>query len=115
MNGDKLSVISQSANLFVLPGFGGLAIQETKASGHPVIVTEADGTELDLVTTNSWIAAKDTKALAECIKMAVGNPEELRRRGRESYRIVFEKISLNLMADRFVDAISTVHNRLRSS
>ena len=113
--GTELSMISQNADLFVLPGLGGLAIQEAMANGLPVIVTKADGTELDLVKNNGWISAKNTKALAQCIKTAISDPEELRRRGRESYRIVFEEINLDLMADRFIDAVSTVHSRLRSS
>lgn len=113
--GSELSMISQSADLFVLPGLGGLAIQEAMANGLPVIVTQADGTELDLVKNNGWISAEDTQALAQCIKTAISDPEELRRRGRESYRIVFEEINLDLMADRFVDAASTVHKRLGKS
>ena len=104
--GPELKSISQMADLFVLPGLGGLAIQEAMSVGLPVIVTEADGTELDLVTTNGWIAKKeDTEALANCIVEAIANPEELRRRGKESYRIVRDEINLDLMVDRFIDGI----------
>ena len=37
------------SNIFVLPGTGGLAINEAMAYGLPVICSEADGTEKDLV------------------------------------------------------------------
>ena len=105
--GDELAAISRAADLFVLPGLGGLAIQEAMSHGLPVIVTEADGTELDLVTTNGWIAKKeDTDALAQCIVQALSNPKDLRFRGKESFRIVRDEINLDLMADRFVAAVS---------
>jgi glycosyltransferase involved in cell wall biosynthesis len=110
--GDELASISHNADLFVLPGLGGLAIQEAMSNALPVIVTEADGTEKDLVTTNGWVAKKeDSHALAQCIEAAVSDPEELRRRGRESYRIVYEKINLDFMADRFVNAAAAIHQR----
>ena len=36
-------------DIFVLPSRGGLAINHAMASGLPVIVSEGDGTELDLI------------------------------------------------------------------
>lgn len=103
--GDELAEISRSSDLFVLPGLGGLAIQEAMAHGLPVIVTEADGTEQDLVRSNGWVAKKeDVDALADCIEQAISDPEQLRRKGDESFRIVKEEINLDLMVDRFVRA-----------
>jgi len=109
--GEELKAISRSADLFVLPGLGGLAIQEAMSHGLPVIVAEADGTELDLVTTNGWIVKKEsTEELAQCIVKALLNIDELRRRGKESFRIVRDEINLDLMADRFVNAVSKIRN-----
>ena len=105
--GEELAKISRSSDLFVLPGLGGLAIQEAMSHALPVIVTEADGTELDLVRSNGWIAEKEkTSALTQCIEQAISDPQELRRRGEESYRIVRDEINLDLMVDRFVMAAS---------
>lgn len=107
--GADLETVSQAADLFVLPGLGGLAIQEAMSHGLPVIVTEADGTEQDLVKGNGWIAPKeDTEQLAQCIEKALSNPDELRRRGKESFRIVRDEINLDLMADRFVNAVAGI-------
>jgi len=104
--GTELAEVSAAADLFVLPGLGGLAIQEAMARGLPVMVTEADGTELDLVTDrNGWIIEKEnTQALADGLTRAVSDPDELRRRGRESFRIVNEEINLELMSARFISA-----------
>lgn len=113
--GDDLKAVSREADLFVLPGLGGLAIQEAMSHGLPVIVTEADGTERDLVKTNGWIAKKeDTEELANCIIEALSNSAELRSRGKESYRIVRDEINLDLMADRFVNAVAIMHEKSRA-
>ena len=46
-----------AADLFALPGTGGLAVQEAMAAGLPVIVAEGDGTQDDLVRPdNGWQA-----------------------------------------------------------
>lgn len=109
--GADLASIAKASDLFVLPGLGGLAIQEAMSYGLPVIVTEADGTELDLVRGNGWITKKDdTRALADCIRKAIEDPEELRRKGEESFRIVYEEINLDLMADRFINAANHAKN-----
>lgn len=116
MTGSRLAEVGQKADLFVLPGLGGLAIQEAMTWGLPVIVSQADGTELDLVRDNGWIIEKgNTDALAMCIESAILNPSELRRKGDESYRIVRDEINLDLMADRFIDAMNNFKNRGVSS
>ena len=111
--GDELAQIFRANDLFVLPGLGGLAIQEAMSHGLPVIVTEADGTELDLVRDNGWLADKeDVTALVDCIEHAISDPAGLRRRGNESFRIVREEINLDLMADRFIAAANEFRARV---
>ena len=54
--GAELQPFFMKADLFVLPGTGGLAIQEAMSCGLPVAVAEADGTQADLVRSeNGWI------------------------------------------------------------
>ena len=114
--GDELATIARNADLFVLPGLGGLAIQEAMAHGLPIIVTEADGTELDLVTSNGWIAKKESvDSIANCILQALSDPVELRHRGSESFRIVRDEINLERMADRFIDAATVIFEQSKSS
>ncbi len=49
----------RKADLFVLPGTGGLALQQAMAYGLPVIAGVADGTQADLVRqSNGWLLEK---------------------------------------------------------
>ena len=51
----------RDADLFVLPGTGGLAIQEATAVGLPCVVGQSDGTQLDLIGADSgWLLKGDT-------------------------------------------------------
>lgn len=96
------------ADLFVLPGTGGLAIQQAMSYGLPVIAAEADGTQADLVRNeNGWqVPPNDTKALQAALESALADIPTLRRMGAESYRIVDEEINLEKMVEVFIDAIN---------
>ena len=107
--GEDLSRICEQSDLFVLPGLGGLAIQEAMTFALPIIVTEADGTEVDLVRENGWVVKKnDVDKLANAIQLAIRDPQSLRLRGLESYRIVQEEINLEMMAERFVQSANRI-------
>lgn len=108
--GAELTPFFQEADLFVLPGTGGLAVQQAMANGLPVIVAQGDGTQEDLVRPeNGWlIPADDLPALVTALKQALADPVRLRRMGQESYRIVVEEANLQHMADVFVQAVCQV-------
>ena len=105
--GPELEPYFASADLFVLPGTGGLAVQEAMAHGLPVIVAEGDGTQDDLVQPgNGWrIPPGDLQALTNILHQALSNPDRLRQMGRESYRIVSEEASIERMVEVFVHAL----------
>ncbi len=109
-HGDDLHPLLQAADLFVLPGSGGLAVQQAMASALPVIVAEADGTQGDLVRQcNGWLVTPgDLEALVNALRQALQTPEPLRRMGNESYRIVTEEINLERMVEVFAHAIRSV-------
>lgn len=104
------------ADLFVLPGTGGLAVQQAMSFGLPVIVAQGDGTQDDLVRpleaerpANGWrIPPDDPAALQAALADALSNPLRLRQMGAESYRIVAEEINLEAMAAVFVQALQGV-------
>jgi glycosyltransferase involved in cell wall biosynthesis len=98
------------ADLFVLPGTGGLAVQEAMSYGLPVIVAKGDGTQDDLVrTANGWqINPDDYNALVSTMKNALSDTARLRSMGAESFRIVSEEINIQKMADVFVQALNTI-------
>ncbi len=98
------------ADLFVLPGTGGLAVQEAMSYGLPVIVAQGDGTQDDLVHAgNGWqIPPDDFSALVSIMKEALSDAARLRRMGSESYRIVSEEINIEKMVETFIKALNTV-------
>jgi glycosyltransferase involved in cell wall biosynthesis len=108
--GAELGPFFASADLFVLPGTGGLAVQEAMAHGLPVIVGEGDGTQDDLVRPeNGWrVVSGDVDALTAVLREALSDPARLRRMGHESYRIVSEEANLERMVEVFVQALLTV-------
>jgi glycosyltransferase involved in cell wall biosynthesis len=108
--GAELEPFYASADLFVLPGTGGLAVQEAMAHGLPVIVGEGDGTQDDLVRPeNGWrVVSGNVDGLTAALREALSDPARLRRMGRESYRIVSEEANLERMVEVFVQALVSV-------
>jgi glycosyltransferase involved in cell wall biosynthesis len=97
----------READLFVMPGTGGLAVQEAMSFGLPVMVGVADGTQVDLLRgDNGWLLKDDTvSGLAAQLQDALSDIQRLRRMGEESYRIVSEEINLEAMVAAFERAI----------
>jgi glycosyltransferase involved in cell wall biosynthesis len=109
LRGARLSQEFDKADLFVLPGTGGLAIQEAMAHALPVIVSKADGTEIDLARNeNGWIIPPgDHEILSDTIKQALSNPARLREMGSASYDIVSREINIENMSKTFIQAMIT--------
>jgi glycosyltransferase involved in cell wall biosynthesis len=109
-HGQELEPYFAAADLFVLPGTGGLAVQQAMAHALPVLVGEADGTQSNLVRpANGWILTNPSvDNLAEQITSALSDVPRLRHMGDESLRIVSEEINLEKMVESFLHAISVV-------
>ena len=109
-HGAEIKPYFAEADLFVLPGTGGLAVQEAMSHGLPVIVAKGDGTQDDLVREgNGWqINPEDYGALVTAMKNALSDMARLRRMGAESFRIVSEEINIQKMADVFVKALNSL-------
>jgi glycosyltransferase involved in cell wall biosynthesis len=109
-HGDQLKPYFEAADLFVLPGTGGLAVQEAMSYGLPVIVAKGDGTQDDLVRPgNGWqIPPEDYAALVSTMKTALTDAARLREMGQESFRIVSEEINIQKMAEAFVGALKSI-------
>jgi glycosyltransferase involved in cell wall biosynthesis len=109
-HGEELAGIFRQADLFALPGSGGLAVQQAMAYGLPVIVAEGDGTQDDLVRPeNGWLLPPDDQpalqaALEAALGMALQDTIALHRMGEASYRLVVEEVNLEKMAEGFVKA-----------
>jgi glycosyltransferase involved in cell wall biosynthesis len=112
-HGAELKPYFTEADLFVLPGTGGLAIQEAMSYGLPVIVAQGDGTQDDLVRNgNGWqIPPDDFEALVSTMKDALSDIARLRKMGAESYRVVKEEINIEKMAETFVTALQMLTSK----
>ena len=107
-HGAEVKPYFAEADLFVLPGTGGLAVQEAMSYGLPIIVAKGDGTQDDLVREgNGWqISADDYGVLVSTMKNALSDMARLRKMGMESFRIVSEEINIQKMVDVFVKALN---------
>jgi glycosyltransferase involved in cell wall biosynthesis len=110
-HGAELEPYFAQADLFVLPGTGGLAVQQAMAHGLPVVVAQGDGTQDDLVRVeNGWqVPPDDLQALINIIQNALSDPTKLRQMGQASYRIVAEEINVERMVAVFVAALNDLN------
>lgn len=111
-HGAELKSYFTTADLFVLPGTGGLAVQEAMSYGLPIIVAQGDGTQDDLVRKeNGWQIpppSGDFDALVSTMEDALSDVTRLREMGKESYRIVAEEINIEKMVETFVEALNSL-------
>ncbi len=108
--GAELDDLFLQADLLVLPGTGGLAVQQGMAHGLPVIVGEGDGTQHDLVSAeNGWLIPEgDLHALTEALRRALADPAQLRSMGLASYQLVRDRYNLQAMVQTFIRALNAV-------
>jgi len=106
--GKELEDIFRQADLFVLPGTGGLAVQQAMAHSLPVIVAEADGSQRDLVSSqNGWIIPPgDLDALIGALGNALEQRKKLPQMGAASRKVVAERVNIEVMADIFVKVLN---------
>ena len=115
VHGADLTPYFARADLFVLPGTGGLAVQQAMSHGLPVIVAEGDGTQADLVRPGSgWMVRPGDQAdLNATLVEALSDIPRLRKMGAEAFRTTAEEINLEQMAARFLKAVGQVESNYR--
>lgn len=107
---DELAVFFKKADVFILPGTGGLAINEAMAYSLPVITTPGDGTAYDLVyeDRNGFILDFDypQKALETSIEYFLNQSKaDLQKMGIESLNIVKQKATLTGMVNQIMKSL----------
>lgn len=112
--GHEVEEYFQAADLFALPGTGGLAVQQAMAYGLPVIVAKGDGTQDDLVRPgNGWqVPSGDQEAFTNALWQALSDVVRLRQMGAESFRIVSEEANINKMVETFVFALNQISGNI---
>jgi glycosyltransferase involved in cell wall biosynthesis len=103
-----INSIYMAADIFALPGTGGLAINQAMTFGKPIVVSTADGTEEDLVTDGQnglYFQPGDADDLAEKILRLLNDSELRARMGAASRQRILTTINMKNMVNSFCDAI----------
>jgi len=103
-----VNIYFQIADIFVLPGRGGLAINQALINGLPVICnTPADGTELDMIENGKngfIIEAMDVPKLVGALENMIENRRYLEM-GRNARDVVNKRYNINAMMHVFGQVI----------
>jgi glycosyltransferase involved in cell wall biosynthesis len=102
------------SSVYVLAGMGGLSINDAMCFSLPVICSVCDGTEKDLITdgVNGYFFKEgDVDSLAETIGKVLSDNERRKQMGEEACRVIKEKINLETVAQRYMDAFEYVINK----
>ena len=112
--GDALCQVFLASDLFVLPGTGGLAIQQAMGHALPVIAAQGDGTQEDLVRAeNGWLLPPgELQPLVNSLQDALSDLGRLRQMGLESFQVVCQEANLEHMAGVFIQAAVDVSQPL---
>lgn len=105
---EGVGVFFDAADVFVLPGTGGLAINEAMAHRLPVISGYADGSADDLVLdgqTGYRLRSEDPAELALLIDRVLASPEEAARLGRQGEERIRGPLSFKSFTGRVVRTI----------
>ena len=102
-----------AADVFVLPGLGGLAFNQAMYWRTPCIGSEADGTEDDLVIedkTGFRFVQGDQKSLQTVMLKAMGlSRAQLAEMGNEAQKIIVERSNVNHMVAVFNRALADLN------
>ena len=91
----------------ILPGLGGLSINQAMAYGLPVLCTHADGAEEDVVRNDvTGYIYKDIDDAVRYIHSK--NDEDWKRMGKNASDLLFGDFSLEKECERFINGIKSV-------
>lgn len=111
LRGAALDSAFEQADLFVLPGTGGLALQQALAAGLPIIAAEGDGSQQDMVTReNGWrVRPGRGDDLLQALQHALAlDAATLRGMGEASFQLARTRFSLEAMTTAFIQALCAV-------
>lgn len=105
----ELGAYMNEATVYVLAGMGGLSINDAMTYALPVVCSVCDSTERDLVTDRRnglFFRDGDADSLTEKILQLLASPQECRRMGQESERIIREQINIDTVSERYLKAFA---------
>jgi glycosyltransferase involved in cell wall biosynthesis len=107
-----------AADIFVLPGTGGLAINEAMAHGLPVVTARADGSAEDLVTdgVNGYVLEESrAEEIARRLKTLLNDSATRLRMGSISRELITGKYSFQIFMDRVMDGLKRAQATISDS
>ncbi|MDD5458731.1 MAG: glycosyltransferase [Phycisphaerae bacterium] len=106
--------IFMNTHLGVLPGLGGLAVQEMMWYGIPVIASSADGTEQDLIVKGKagvYIEKIDENKLCKAILSFINMGCDAKALlALNALKVVYEKYNIDSMLDAFEQCVNIKNN-----
>lgn len=107
-----VDVFFAAADYFVLPGVGGLALNQALFWGLPCVVSEADGTEDDLVFDNKTgfrFIPNDVISLKNAMERCINLPDEIKDKFAETGRdLILKRSNVNVMVKTFIKTIQKI-------
>ena len=100
----ELGRYMKESSVYVLAGMGGLSINDAMCYELPVICSVCDGTEKDLVEEGKngyFFKEGDADDLAAKIEQVRTDEHKQKQMGKESLRIIEEKVNINTVADNY--------------
>lgn len=107
----ELGTYMQESTVYVLAGMGGLSINDAMTYGLPIVCSVCDGTEHDLVMEGKngfFFKNGDVDSLADKLNILLSSPELCKSMGKESERIIEEKINIETVANRYYYAFKEI-------
>ena len=104
---DQVGELFLSADVFVLPGLGGLAVSDAMLHGLPVIASIGDGCERDLLSFGGGILDEelDENRLAEHLKSLATDPARLQSMREKAIWTITEKFNIDTYMKELVACI----------
>lgn len=106
--GIELAKCFMISDLFVLPGWGGLAVNQAMSYGMPVLISYGDGTERDLVEEGKnglFFQSNNLEDLEKSIRNLLSDSGRLISMGQASLEIIRNRINLDAMVNAFNKAL----------
>lgn len=95
----------------ILPGLGGLSINQAMAYGLPVLCTHADGAESDVVKKDvTGYIYSDINDLVNYINSKTD--DDWKEMGKNAAELMFGEFSIEKECERFIEGINTITNGL---
>jgi glycosyltransferase involved in cell wall biosynthesis len=105
---DEIAGYYNMASFAVLPGLGGLSINQALAFGLPVICRSADGAEKDLIFENeTGYIYSSLEDAARYIQSKTR--DEWKKMGILAEKLIYTEHSLELMTDKFLSKLYSAH------